>query len=82
MLKDIASNIKAQISSNVLNQETMTENETATLKTACEAYTEVLQAFSQKLYANAAPEGGDPGDYGPDHNHGGPDVFDGDFTEN
>jgi len=73
---------KLKAVSDTMHHETMTENETATLKTACEEYMKVLGEFSQKLYANTAPEGApEPGDFGPEHNHD-PNVFDGDFTEN
>jgi len=69
-----------------MHGETMSENDTAQLKGAIEAYTTVLQEFSTKLYQQGAgadmPDMGmggnpEPSDYGPDHG----DVVDGDFTE-
>ncbi|MCL2372523.1 MAG: molecular chaperone DnaK [Defluviitaleaceae bacterium] len=59
-----------------MHGETMSENDTEQLKGAIEAYTQALQAFSSKLYQDAAPPQDEPTDYGPDH-----DVVDGDFTE-
>ena len=62
-----------------MHYDTMSENDTAQLKGAIEAYTKVLHDFSSKMYQSAAPEQGmpeEPSDYGPDH-----DVVDGDFTE-
>jgi len=75
---------KLKAVSATMHHETMTETETATLKTAIEEYTKTLNDFSTKLYQNMAPPPpedahGEPTDYGPDHN---PNVFDGDFTEN
>jgi len=64
-----------------MHSETMNDSETERLKTATQAYTQVLTEFSTKLYQNAAPpEGaaGDPADYGPDHDA---DIVDGDYTE-
>jgi transketolase len=80
-LNDELAKLKAV--SDPLHHETMTEDETAALKTACEEYMKTLGEFSQKLYSQNPPEGAapEPGDYGPDHNHGDPNVFDGDFTE-
>ncbi|MCL2286654.1 MAG: molecular chaperone DnaK [Firmicutes bacterium] len=61
-----------------MHHETMSENDTAQLKTAIEAYTKVLHDFSSKMYQSAAPHqhAEEPSDYGPDH-----DVVDGDYTE-
>jgi len=63
-----------------MHSDTMNESETERLKSATEAYTQVLTEFSSKLYQNqgAAPDmpQGEPTDYGPEH-----DIVDGDFTE-
>ncbi|MCL2362969.1 MAG: molecular chaperone DnaK [Defluviitaleaceae bacterium] len=62
-----------------MHSDTMNESETERLKSATEAYTQVLTEFSSKLYQNAQqemPPQGEPTDYGPEH-----DIVDGDFTE-
>ncbi|MCL1862019.1 MAG: molecular chaperone DnaK [Defluviitaleaceae bacterium] len=65
-----------------MHGETMSESDTESLKAAIEAYTKVLQDFSQKLYAAGAGEmeghHEEPSDYGPNHDES---VIDGDFTE-
>jgi len=74
--------------SGTMHSDTMNESETERLKTATQAYTQVLTEFSSKLYQNAAPGEGpgpdamdfgqEPTDFGPDHDA---DIVDGDFTE-
>jgi molecular chaperone DnaK len=65
-----------------MHAETMNESDTATLKSAVEAYTAAMNDFAQKLYqaAGGAEAQGEPepSDYGPNHDE---NTFDGDFTE-
>jgi molecular chaperone DnaK len=61
-----------------MSADTMSESDTASLKSALETYQTALNEFSTKLYQNAAPES--DGNYGPEH-PGADDVVEGDYKE-
>ncbi len=86
------SNIESELSklksvSENMNADTMSDADVNTLKQAVEGYTKVMNDFSQKLYQNIGAAGGPGAGFDPNmgaggQNDGGPDVVDGNYTEN
>jgi molecular chaperone DnaK len=62
-----------------MSADTMTESDTASLKSALEAYQTALNEFSTKLYQNSAPQ--PDGNYGPEDPGANDDVVEGDYKE-